>query len=63
MHMHLTFLRTPEKKILILCHVTADTPVTLVTSGKPQSEVQSFKILKILKSHVAGLGLSSSVFT
>jgi hypothetical protein len=35
-----------------------DTPVTLVTSEKPQSEVWSFKILKILKSHIAGLGLS-----
>jgi hypothetical protein len=35
-----------KKKTLILCHVTLDTPVTLVTSGKPRrSFLVSFLVL------------------
>ena len=30
---------TPNEK-LVLCHVTMDTPVTLVTSGKSRSELK-----------------------
>ncbi len=39
---------TPNEK-LVLCHVTMDTPVTLVTSGKSRSELK-FQIFEIFEN-------------
>jgi hypothetical protein len=42
----LSCITCPREKALILCHVTLDTPVTLVTSGKPRrSFLVSFLVL------------------
>src|SRR5258708_38101934 len=51
---HTTIWQTPKKKKLILCHVTSDMPVTLVTPGKPRK----FKIqVQSSKSRIAVWGL------